>query len=87
MRHFLNQVGPSLRWPWSRLTDVPDLDDALIEKISRQSDAQASGRSIRELERMRDDGLVAVIKALREVDWGAGSVFSDYENRRRERAG
>jgi carnitine 3-dehydrogenase len=87
MRHFLNQFGPSLSWPWSRLTDVPDLDDALIEKISRQSDAQASGRSIRELERMRDDGLVAVIKALREVDWGAGSVFSDYENRRRERAG
>lgn len=82
MRHFLEQFGPSLQWPWTRLTDVPRFDDALIEKIAMQSDAQASGRSIRELERIRDDGLVAVLKALKELDWGAGEVLKEYERTR-----
>ena len=54
MRHFLEQFGPSLQWPWTRLTDVPELDDALIEKIADQSDAQAAGRSIAELERLKE---------------------------------
>lgn len=84
MRHFLEQFGPSLQWPWTKLTDVPDFDDALIEKISAQSDAQAAGRSVRELERIRDDGLVAVIKALKGLDWGAGALLAEYESARRD---
>ena len=83
MRHFLSQFGPTLQWPWTRLTDVPELDDALIEKITAQSDAQAGGRSIGELERLRDDGLVAIIRALRELDFGAGAVLKDFEKARR----
>ena len=79
MRHFLEQFGPSLKWPWTKLTDVPEFDQALIEKIAAQSDAQAAGRSIRELERIRDDGLVAVIKGLKNLDWGAGALLSEYE--------
>ena len=43
MRHFLAQFGPCLKWPWTKLTDVVDLDEALIEKIGAQSDAQAAG--------------------------------------------
>lgn len=83
MRHFLSQFGPSLQWPWTKLTDVPDLDNALIEKISAQSDAQARGRSIGDLERLRDEGLVSVIKGLKQMQWGAGQVFADYETARR----
>src|SRR5271170_6580563 len=30
MRHFMAQFGPSLKWPWTKLMDVPDLDDALL---------------------------------------------------------
>ncbi len=37
MRHFLAQFGPALSWPWSRLTDVPELDAALVERIAAQS--------------------------------------------------
>lgn len=85
MRHFLEQFGPSLKWPWTKLTDVPEFDDALIEKISTQSDAQAAGLSIRELERIRDDGLVAIIKALKGLDWGAGALLSEYEQGLRTR--
>lgn len=79
MRHFLAQFGPALRWPWSKLTDVPELDDALVETIASQSDAQSGAHSVRDLERIRDDNLVAILRALREVrdgqGWGAGRLF------------
>ncbi len=85
MRHFLEQFGPSLKWPWTKLTDVPEFDDALVEKIAAQSDAQAEGRSIAELERIRDDALVAIIKALKDLDWGAGALLAEHENSKRSR--
>ena len=31
MRHFLAQFGPCLKWPWTKLMDVPELTDDLIE--------------------------------------------------------
>ncbi|NNH66034.1 carnitine 3-dehydrogenase [Rhizobium laguerreae] len=83
MRHFLAQFGPCLAWPWTKLTDVVDLDDALIEKIGRQSDEQAAGLSIRELERIRDENLVGILQALKGGDggkgWGAGRLLKDFE--------
>lgn len=79
MRHFLSQFGPSLHWPWTKLTDVPELDDDLIEMITNQSDDQAGDLSIQDLERIRDDGLVGILKALQKIDWGAGQVSSNYE--------
>ncbi len=81
MRHFLAQFGPALEWPWSKLTDVPELTDELIEKIAAQSDLQAAGLSVRELERLRDDNLVALIQALRSREYGAGAVLEDHERR------
>jgi carnitine 3-dehydrogenase len=85
MRHFLAQFGPCLKWPWTKLTDVVDLDDALVEKIGAQSDAQAKGRSIRELERIRDENLVGVMQALKAGNggegWGAGKLLADFEKR------
>jgi len=79
MRHFMAQFGPTLRLPWTKLMDVPELTDGLIDKIVGQSDGQADGRSIRELEELRDDCLVAVIQGLRTHRVGAGAVLDDYE--------
>jgi carnitine 3-dehydrogenase len=79
MRHFMAQFGPTLRLPWTKLTDVPELTDGLIDKIVAQSDAQAGDRSISELEKMRDDCLVAVMQGLRTHRVGAGAVLDDYE--------
>jgi 3-hydroxyacyl-CoA dehydrogenase/alpha-ketoglutarate-dependent taurine dioxygenase len=79
MRHFMAQFGPALEWPWSRLTDVPELTDELLDRLVTQSDEQAEGRSIRELEALRDDCLVAVMRGLRDVGFGAGEVVADYE--------
>ncbi len=80
MRHFMEQFGPCLQWPWTKLTDVPDLDAALVDRIAAQSDAQAAGLSIRELERIRDDNLVGIMQALErtgDAGWGAGALLRE----------
>ena len=79
IRHFLAQVGPALQGPWSRLTDVPDLDDALVARIAGQSDAQSGHLSIRSLERLRDDNLVAILRALKRAGAAAGAILADHE--------
>jgi len=79
MRHFMAQFGPTLRLPWTKLMDVPELTDGLIDKIVAQSDAQVGERSIRQLEELRDDCLVAVMQGLRTHRFGAGAVLDDYE--------
>ncbi|MDT8343872.1 MAG: carnitine 3-dehydrogenase [Thermohalobaculum sp.] len=87
MRHFIAQFGPCLQWPWTKLTDVPELTDELIDMVASQSDAQSGMHSIRELERIRDDNLVAIMQALKANDWGAGKVLAEYERRLFARAG
>jgi len=76
MRHFLEQFGPCLQWPWTKLMDVPDLDDQLISRIVEQSDAQAAGRTVSELEAERDANLVALLKALRTENAAAGAFLN-----------
>jgi carnitine 3-dehydrogenase len=78
MRHFMEQFGPALALPWTRL-QAPELTDTLIERIVEQSDAQARRVPVRELERLRDDCLVAVLQALRSHDYAAGAVLKRYE--------
>ena len=78
MRHFMSQFGPALKWPWTRF-DGPDLTDELLDKISDQSDDQAGDRTILELERKRDDCIVAILQALRANDNAAGKVLARYE--------
>ncbi len=79
MRHFMAQFGPSLEWPWTKLMDVPKLDDALLEKIVAQSDAQAGHRGIRDWERLRDDCLVGILQSLRNEGFAAGEALASHE--------
>jgi hypothetical protein len=83
MRHFLAQFGPALKLPWTKL-EAPELTDELIDLVSKQSDEQAAGASIRALETRRDECLVAVLSALRGSEFGAGEVVRDHERRLRE---
>ncbi len=80
MRHFMAQFGPTLELPWSKLR-APELTPHLIEKIVAQSDAQAGGRSVRELEELRDDCLVSVLLALKQHGHGAGAELAAFEER------
>jgi carnitine 3-dehydrogenase len=86
MRHFLAQFGPCLTWPWTRLTDVPEFNDELVDLIAGQSDTQSGAYSIRELERIRDRNLVGFLRVLKERDWGAGRVLAAHDAARRAAA-
>lgn len=92
MRHFIQQFGPTLKFPWTKLMDVPELNDELINKIAQQSDEQAKGLSIRELERIRDDNLTGFMRVLaqsqgdkKQKGWGAGKVLNEYEKLLKEK--
>ena len=82
MRHFMAQFGPCLKWPWTKLMDVPEFNDDLVDLIAGQSDEQSGKWSIRELEKIRDDNLVAIMEALSRQNkgkgWGAGALHKDY---------
>ena len=80
MHHFIKQFGPCLKWPWTKLMDVPELTDDFINKIANQSDDQARGRSIAELEKSRDDTLVGILRALRGTQRGAGKTINEHNH-------
>ena len=79
MRHFISQFGPALAWPWTKLMDVPEMTDELIDKIASQSDAQSGAYSIRELEAIRDKNLLGFIRLLKQHHWGAGAFLNEVE--------
>ncbi|NDR57296.1 carnitine 3-dehydrogenase [Aliiruegeria sabulilitoris] len=79
MKHFMAQFGPALEWPWTKLMDVPEFTDELVDLIAGQSDAQSGHLSIRELERLRDDNLVAMMRALKARGAAAGALISEHE--------
>lgn len=80
MRHMLRQFGPCLKWPWTKL-EAPELTEGLIDKMVEGTQAQAAGRSIRELERLRDDYLVDIQQVLRKYNLGAGATLRAVEER------
>ena len=79
MKHFIEQFGPALEWPWTKLMDVPEFNDELVDLIASQSDAQSGHMSIRELERLRDDNLVGMMRALKLSGSGAGGTIKQHE--------
>jgi carnitine 3-dehydrogenase len=86
MRHMLRQFGPCLKWPWTKL-EAPELTEALIDRMVEGTQAQAKGRSIRELERLRDEYLLATQQVLKQFDLGAGATLRALEERLYERSG
>ncbi len=86
MRHMLEQFGPALKLPWTKL-EAPELTQRLIDRMVEGTEAQAAGRSVRELERIRDDCLIAIMQALRPSGEGAGRIVARDEARRLGAAG
>ena len=81
MKHFMAQFGPALQWPWTKLMDVPEFTDELVDLIANQSDQQSGKYSIRELERIRDDNLVTILRGLKARNYGAGETLVEHEAR------
>jgi len=82
MKHFMAQFGPALKWPWTKLMDVPEFTDELVDLIAGQSDAQSGHKTIRELERERDDNLVGIMRALKWNGNAAGALISEGDKAR-----
>jgi carnitine 3-dehydrogenase len=76
MRHFIAQFGECLSWPWTKLMDTPELTDELIDTIATQSDEQSGEYDVRELERIRDTNVAAILLALEQNSWGAGRTIA-----------
>lgn len=83
MKHFMAQFGPCLKSPWTKLMDVPDFTEELVDLIAGQSDEQSGMHSIRELERIRDNNLVTMMRGLKAEDWGAGALLNAQEREMR----
>lgn len=66
MKHMLAQFGPALELPWTKLK-APKLSEELFQRMVEGTRAQAKGRSVKELERFRDDCLIAVQEAVAAV--------------------
>ena len=80
MRHMLHQFGPALKLPWTHM-EAPELTEQLIEAMASGSEAQASGRTVAELEHQRDQGLIGVMRALSTTGIGAGRLITEREAR------
>ncbi len=79
MRHMLEQFGPALELPWTRLK-APELTESLIDAMVDGTQTQAEGQTVKELERLRDDCLVGIMQTLRGFRMGAGNVLKrDFE--------
>lgn len=87
MHRFMNKWGPALKWPLTKLADVPELTSAFLDRLAEQSDAQtkADNLTIHALEQKRDDCLVAVLQGLRSQRYGAGETLARWEERLRDR--
>lgn len=70
MKYCLEQFGPALEYPWSRL-EAPELTPELTRRLIDGSLREAAGRDYSTLNRQRDAGLVAIRQALDKV--GAGT--------------
>jgi carnitine 3-dehydrogenase len=76
MRHFMAQFGPALKLPWTKLV-APELSDELLDRVVQGTTEQLGGRSIADMERYRDDCLLAIMAAIRETKARHGMSFED----------
>jgi carnitine 3-dehydrogenase len=65
MRHMLHQFGPALKLPWTKL-EAPELTPDLIDRVADGCEHQAAGRSIKDLERRRDDFLIELLALVKK---------------------
>ena len=75
MRHMLEQFGPALKLPWTKL-EAPELTDELIDRIVSGTQAQCGGSSVKELETLRDNCLIEIMQALARYNYASGATLA-----------
>lgn len=81
MRHMLEQFGPALKLPWTQL-EAPELTDSLIGKMVEGTKAQAGEQSVRDLEQLRDNALIGIMRSLQEHQYAAGRIMTELDGKR-----
>ena len=79
MAQVIEQVGQALKTPPTKRADVPEITADFAARVAAQSDAQSGALGARDLERLRDRNLVAILRALKREGSGAGAVISAQE--------
>lgn len=77
----------AFKWPWSRLTDKPEMDSAFLDKVAAQADALAKADPLPvSTEHKREDLIVALLHGLRAQGYGPGETLARWEQGLRARA-
>ena len=61
MKHMLEQFGPALKLPWTKLK-APKLTNKLKNKIIKGTKLQSKSKSIKKLTNIRDNYLIELLK-------------------------
>ena len=67
MKHMLEQFGPALKLPWTKLK-APKLSKKLSFKVITGTRKQAKGKSVEELSKIRDEYLVKLQKLRKKYE-------------------
>lgn len=65
MAHMLEQFGPALKLPWTRLV-APELTEELSQKVIKGTEDQSGERTVQEMEHRRDRFLIKLMQLLEE---------------------
>ena len=67
MRHMLEQFGPALKLPWTKLK-APNLSKSLINRLVDGTKKQSKGKSIAQIANIRDEYLVELQKLRKKYE-------------------
>ena len=67
MKHMLEQFGPALKLPWTKLK-APRLSNKLSNRVIAGTKKQARGKSVAEISKIRDEYLLNLQKMRKKYE-------------------
>jgi len=67
MKHMLEQFGPALKLPWTKLK-APTLSKKLSSRVIKGTKKQAGGKSVDKISNIRDEYLVSLLKMRKKFE-------------------
>ena len=67
MKHMLEQFGPALKLPWTKLK-APTLSKKLSSRVIKGTRKQARGKSVEQISNLRDEYLVNLLKIRKKFE-------------------
>ena len=67
MKHMLEQFGPALKLPWTKLKS-PNLSKKLINRLVDGTKKQSRGKSVAKISNIRDEYLVDLLKLRKKYE-------------------